>query len=277
MEQSHSPKRTKYVVLDKPIGQTPLETIDAWKNEHTEYNDVAASYAGRLDPMASGKLLVLLGEECKKQADYTKLDKEYEIEVVLDLSTDTGDTLGLPIYAGDETSPNKSAVQAALCTVRGSHQVPYPAFSSKTVQGKPLFLYALEGALDSIPRPMHTETIYRIQVLEQKHISRAELQERIRNTLTVVPRSDEPSKVLGADFRQDAVRAAWTTVFEDMPERSFVVLRLRVTCASGTYMRSLAERIASALGTNGLALSIKRTRIGRYQKILELGWWLAAY
>lgn len=261
----------RYVVLHKPRGQTPLQAIDTWRAANPLYATLPASYAGRLDPMASGMLLVLLGDECKKQKKYTRLDKEYEIEVVLDLSTDTGDALGLPAYLQKETQLDQ--VNEALRAVLGTHSVPYPAFSSKTVNGKQLFMYALEGSLDSIEIPKHDETIYRIKLLKSNTLTSTELYERIVDTLSDVPRSDEVSKVLGADFRQDVIRAGWRVLFDHMPNRKFTALSLRVTCASGTYMRTLAERIAKELGTKGFALSINRTKIGSYKRIGLFGFW----
>ncbi len=86
----------RFVVLDKKIGQTPLEALTLWKQAHPKYANMPATYAGRLDPLASGKLLVLLGEECKRKDTYTGLDKEYEVSILLDLATDTGDLLGIP-------------------------------------------------------------------------------------------------------------------------------------------------------------------------------------
>ncbi|MDB4992241.1 MAG: ine55 [Parcubacteria group bacterium] len=258
------------VVLEKEIGQTPLEAINVWRMAYPEYADLPATYAGRLDPMASGKLLVLLGEECKKRNAYMGLDKEYEIEVALGISTDTGDALGLayPTEIPLETSPTTKEIKAALSKLIGAYSVPYPEFSSKTVNGKPLFLYALEGTLEPISIPEHIEHIYKIKVLSQKTISKTELQKRIHETISHAPRSEEPSKVLGADFRQDAIRTQWDSLFSELPERTFTVITLRVSCASGTYMRTLAQRLARELGTNGFALSIRRTKIG---KVMHLG------
>lgn len=267
----------RYVVIHKKRGETPLEAIEGWRADNSELASLPASYAGRLDPMASGKLLVLLGDECKKQENYTKLDKEYEIELVLDLATDTGDALGLPSYTGTETQPDPGRVREALATVLGTHRVPYPAFSSKTVNGKPLFMYALERTLGSIRIPEHKETIYRIKVLKTQELPSGELRKCIIDSLKDVPQSDEPSKALGADFRQDIIRAGWRALFEHMREREFAVLKLRVACASGTYMRTLATRIADELGTSGFALSIKRTRIGKYRKLGPLRFWSPSY
>ncbi len=313
----------KYVVLEKKRGETPLEVLTAWKAAHSELVDVPASYAGRLDPMAEGKLLVLLGEECKKQGEYTKLDKEYEVEVLVGAGTDTGDVLGF-VRSEKELVAQKSDAQmepkafkflnayeikklsapsAPLDILHNSHQTlqhlspftkhsirkilkeeigsysrKYPIFSSKTVNGKPLFLYSLEGTLDTITIPEHIERIYSIQLQRTEQVSKAALQKIIDEHLSVVPRSDEPSKAFGADFRQDEVRERWLAFFKDTPQENFIILKLSVVCGSGAYMRTLAERIGTNFGTNALALSIKRTKLGKYTPLFaNLGVWLRQF
>lgn len=267
----------RFVVVDKKVGETPLKAVQIWKREHPDYAEVPASYAGRLDPMASGKLLVLIGDACKRQRAYTDLDKEYEIEVLLGAGSDTGDVLGVPEYARDKIEMNREILATVLRSERGAHMRAYPAFSSKTVQGKPLFLHALEGTLSGMKIPEHIEHIYRIRHDGSCIIPSAELKKRIRGLLDRVPRTDEPSKRLGEDFRVDAIRAHWESLFKEIGG-DFTVLHLTVTCASGTYMRSLAGRIGAALGTKALALSIKRTRIGRYLPVWRgRGFWVRAY
>ena len=84
-----------YVLLYKTVGQTPLECMELWRQTKPELKDTPLAYAGRLDPMAEGVLLVLIGEECKKQADYHNLDKEYEFEILFGVHSDSGDVLDL--------------------------------------------------------------------------------------------------------------------------------------------------------------------------------------
>jgi|CXWL01.1.fsa_nt_gi tRNA pseudouridine55 synthase len=265
------------VTLEKKRGETPLEVIERWRIENPEYIETRTSYAGRLDPMAEGKLLVLMGDECKRQKEYRDLDKEYEVEVLLDVKTDTADVLGIPDYRAIETKTTKEEVRVALKKVIGTHSVPYPAFSSKTVAGKPLFLYALEGTLDTVEIPVHEETIYGITGLTLSSLSKDALATRIEEALAIVPCSDEPSKVLGADFRQHVIRPGWRVLFSHIPERTFTIVRMRVICGSGAYMRTLAERIASELGTCAVALSINRTKIGKYKKFGPLSFWLKKF
>ncbi len=267
----------RYVVLNKSRGKTPLEVVTLWKQSEPAYKETRASYAGRLDPMASGKLLVLLGEECKNQKQYTKLDKEYEIEVLLDIGTDTGDVLGLARMPSEETHPTLQALKDALQAETGTHERAYPSYSSKTVDGIPLFLYALKGTLASITIPTHPETIYAVANVATTTISKEVLEKTIVELLHIVPRDDAESKREGADFRQDAVRERWQELFSATPERTFTIVRVRVTAGTGTYMRTLAERIGDAFGTRALALSIKRTKIGRYLPIARTGIWIKQY
>lgn len=248
-------------VLEKKIGETPLQTIERFKAAHPRYKDVSATYAGRLDPMASGKLLVLFGEECKKKEQYLGLDKQYDIEVLLGVGSDTGDVLGMITDSKDVALPARPLLISILQKEVGTHERPYPIYSSKTVDGKPLFLYALEGTLDSITIPTHEETIYDIRLLDVQTISTSLLETHIKNTLSLTPLSLEPSKELGADFRITEVLQSWNEIFTHTKEYS--VLKLRVTCGSGAYMRTLAERIGTNLGSNGLALSIHRRHVGK--------------
>ncbi len=261
------------VVIDKQVGETPLMALERWKVANPAYAAAPASYAGRLDPMASGKLLILLGDECKRQKDYTKLDKEYEIEVLLEVGSDTGDALGLVEYTELQTPIESQHLVRVLNAEIGSHTRSYPSFSSKTVNGKPLFLHALEGTTSSITIPTHEEHIYSIAVQQIVTISSAHLAAHMKDFLTKVPRSNESSKQLGADFRIDAVRTGWEKLMRETGQRAFIVLKLRVACGSGTYMRSLAGRIGEAFGTRALALSINRTKIGRRWR----GWWIKQF
>lgn len=251
-------------VLHKTLGETPLAAVERFRSVQNISKDTPIAYAGRLDPMATGKLLLLIGDECKKQKAYTGLDKEYVIEVLLGISTDTGDVLGVP-SAGPSVTPLRTQIKDALTKEVGTYERAYPVFSSKTVNGVPLFLHALQGTLNTISIPTHQETIYAIRHIETAQISNLELQERVFENLDAAPVSDDPRKTLGADFRIRTIRPLWEELLAK--DSIYSVLTLRVRSGSGAYMRTLAERIGRSLGTSALALSITRTRIGTYSRI----------
>ena len=261
----------KYVVLEKKIGETPLHCLEQWRAQHPNYATTPLTYAGRLDPMASGKLLILIGDECKQAKKYQNLDKEYKIEVLLDIGTDTGDLLGLSTPHTQQTKVHTTHLQQVLKQEIGVYEHPYPAFSSKTVGGKPLFQYALEGTLDTITIPTHQETIHALQLETPYTFTTGELNMYIQNFLAKVPHSTHASKALGADFRIASVTKAWQHTLRT--KRAFVILPITATVGSGTYMRTLAQRIGTALNTSACALSIHRTIIGKYSTIGPFSIW----
>jgi len=145
-------------MIHKHLGETPLEALQRTTKEK-------ATYVGRLDPMATGKLLVLTGEDLQQKEALQDLDKEYIVEILLDVQTDTGDILGIPTYAGRYTKASNNIIQKALKKEVGTYTLPYPAFSSKPVNGKPLFMHTMVVLLMETPLKVILETPESFNVL----------------------------------------------------------------------------------------------------------------
>ena len=60
----------KVIVLSKKEVETPLQALEFFRAKHKEYKDLKMTYAGRLDPMASGVLVVLFRLFFKKVVIY---------------------------------------------------------------------------------------------------------------------------------------------------------------------------------------------------------------
>lgn len=265
----------RYAVIDKPIGQTPLQAMEEYRASDASLLRVPLTYAGRLDPMAQGKLLVLLGDECKKRDAYAGLDKEYIFEVLLGFKSDTGDVLGLPV-AGTNADVSERAIEAAARSLTGKHTFPYPAFSSKTVAGKPLFQYALEGTLDSIEMPTTDVRVYSLRYVDKITLSRARLIECILEKIERL-KTEDGREMLGGDFRKEDICKRWWSL-QEQKYGSFTILRFKATVSSGTYIRTLGPLLARKLGSDGLAYSIERTKIGRYLCVTDhFGFWTRTY
>lgn len=265
----------KYIVLNKKIGETPLQCAEVWRaTQSPAYHALPLSYAGRLDPMASGKLLVLIGEECKHQEKYHALDKEYQFSVLFGLASDTHDVLGRLIKS-TRTPPiiDVDKLKEVTCILTGDISLPFPLFSAKAVKGKPLHMWTLEKRLDEIEIPTQTSTIYCLKVdrLEQK--SRAAIYTQTLAKINSIAPVTDPRKALGNDFRRTDVRADWQKWSnEGSSEDLFTIAHFTCTASSGTYMRSLAVEIGKRLSSiPTLALSIHRTKIGKYQKLPPIG------
>lgn len=265
----------KYIVLDKKVGETPLECAEAWRaTASPAYHSLPLSYAGRLDPMASGKLLILIGEECKVQEKYHALDKEYQFSVLFGLASDTHDILGRLL----ETSPIPPAVAAealekTLHSLTGEVSLPFPLFSAKTVKGKPLHMWTLENRLDEIEIPTQTSTVHQLKLVKLAQKSRVDIYNEALTKINSIAPVTDPRKALGNDFRRSDVRADWQKWREaGSPEDNFTIAHFTCIASSGTYMRSLAVEIGKRLGNiPTLAFSIHRIKMGTYQKLPLIG------
>ncbi len=267
----------KYAVLKKAVGQTPLQAVEDFKSQNPNLADLPMAYAGRLDPMASGKLLVLIGDECKKQKTYHGLDKEYEFEVLLGTGSDTGDVLGL-IKSDSVPEVNASNLKKVIKKLHGPLALAYPQFSSKTVKGKPLHTWTLEGRLKEIDHPVAHTMIYKLSLVSLRKVEAEQVYKKALEKINSLPEVTEKSKELGRDFRRTDVRAAWERWLEVNKGKELQIATLRCVATSGTYMRSLAEEIGRKLDTSAIAYSIHRTVIGKYAPMpFGLGFWRKKY
>jgi tRNA pseudouridine(55) synthase len=254
-----------YITLEKAVGETPLQCVEAYRATHPELTGVPLAYAGRLDPMASGQLLILVGDECKRQTEYHSLDKTYEFSVLIGISSDTGDVLGRLATDPQPPSPTDDLLQGIATELTGPITLPYPAYSSKTIQGKQLHQWALADELHTITIPTKTSTIYELTYRHSITIARDELCQLARQKIDTLPPVMEASKALGRDFRRTDIRVDWQQVAaNDSLPHQYHIAHFTCTCSSGTYIRTLSALIATRLGTQGLAWHIHRSAIGRY-------------
>lgn len=241
--------------LYKKQGETPLERLKRFQGDFPEFQNMPMTYAGRLDPMAEGVLLVLSGELTKKKDDYLSVDKEYEISILVGVSTDTGDILGLVEEVSSVNNFDDSLIQEKIMPLVGTHEEPYPVFSSKPVNGKPLFEWARTAPLESKDIPLHTVVIHSIKLLSRKYCMLSELSDEIKERIELVK----------GDFRQEAIIRKWESVIEDDGNANVCMITLRINSGSGAYMRVVAQKLARSLKYPGLAYHIKRTRVGEYE------------
>ncbi len=241
----------KYVTVEKSEGETPLQALERYRSTRPELSGVPMTYAGRLDPMASGLLILLIGDECKNREAYTNLDKEYEFEILFGAATDTGDVLGLMT----EYSAIQPGIPFEDIVTAGTETLPYPAYSSKTVGGVPLFKYALEGKLNDIRIPVREMTVKEVAFIGSRTMTGAVLRAEVVRRIGLLTYDAFGPKQ--NDFREDKVIASWA----DFPDGVYTVARYRARVSSGTYIRSIVDLAGKQLRIPALAYSIKRTRI----------------
>ena len=236
----------------KERGETLAVLLERFRSEHNLGPDTKLTYAGRLDPMAEGLVLVLAGEDRFQKDKLLGLEKTYVVEILLGVGSDTHDPLGFvtdPVLKDMSESEIKEKVQK----MHSITELPYPMYSSVPVEGKPLFVHAREGNTVKVPRKKIRIKEVVVKKIESRSV--AELADAVVQDI---------QKVQG-DFRQKEIIETWKEVRSQYGNRALPIVTLVITASSGTYMRSLAEWLGQELDTPALALSINRTTIGTYE------------
>ena len=230
------------------------------------------TYAGRLDPIASGLLIVLTGDKVHEKESYLGLPKTYECVALLGVATDTYDVLGIPIEAlapltkgswrealrateGYEHS-ERGGVEQLLQSFVGTFQQAYPPYSSKTVDGKQLHQIARSGDIEGVEIPSRVVTVYGVSGVEVRRISRSEIRRQIIDTV---------SRVTG-DFRQDQITSAWDQLITHGNNEDYSIVSFTISVSSGTYIRGIVNSLGEKLGGGACILELHRTKVGNFTK-----------
>jgi len=247
----------KTILLYKKVSITPLQAIWEFQLKFPEYQNVKIGYAGRLDPMAEGLLLILIGDENRQKKKYEDMSKSYDFEILLGIETDTYDLMGLVKNINSTISLNSEVekhIREKLNMLIGTLDQKYPPYSSVRVNGKPLFYWAREGKIKEVKIPskkiiISSITLNNLEVINLKDII-IETCKKINN--------------VNGKFRQDRIIANWTEINKKNPSLKLIKLGCSVSCSKGTYVRAIAHEIGQTLKVGAIALSIKRIKIGPF-------------
>jgi tRNA pseudouridine55 synthase len=148
------------ILIDKPAGWTSFDVVAKIrgairagymaKGEKPTKKQLRVGHAGTLDPFATGLLVILIGDACKKADQFLKLDKTYEFTAKLGQVSTTGDPEGeITVYSDD--MPSENAVLTALEQFSGEiTQIP-PVYSAIKIDGKRAYKLAREGKSVEMP------------------------------------------------------------------------------------------------------------------------------
>lgn len=116
------------LLVDKPQGLTSFAVVEEIRKL---LNVRRVGHCGTLDPMATGLLVMLIGEATKVAQFLTDEDKEYEGLIRLGLETDTDDADGQVIRERDASSVTLADARATLPPFIGNIQQKPPRYSAQ--------------------------------------------------------------------------------------------------------------------------------------------------
>lgn len=241
---------------NKKYTETLTETLARFRKCHPEYQNSKVTYAGRLDPMASGLVLLLTDEDVYKKDDYLSLGKVYEVDFVLGPKTDTLDILGLIVKDSlfFEKINRKKEIKNICLHLLGEKKQQYPVFSSKPVQGKPLFWWARNNKLSNIVIPSKKINIYKVNYLQEKKIYPQNFLRFIKHSVCSVE----------GDFRQKQITELWEKYFALQETNEVFIYRIQMSVSSGTYVRKVIDDLGKELHIPATCIHIRRLSVGNF-------------
>lgn len=181
-------------------------------------------HAGTLDPLAEGVLIVLMANDTKKQSEFMSMEKEYEAEIGFGIYTGTYDLEVVPEFT-DTITLNEVNTK-------------------------------IDGVLDKFIGRQNQE----VPMYSAVSVNGQRLYKLARKGKTV---EDLPSREINissirlVDFYETKLKT-------NLGDKTIPVAKIKVTCSSGTYIRSLVRDIGKSLNVNAVMLSLVRTRIGDF-------------
>jgi tRNA pseudouridine55 synthase len=124
-------------------------------------------YIGTLDRNASGILPIALNEGVKLIPFLENGEKRYVARFVLGITTDTLDMEGTILTEVEPPVYDRETIAEALLKFKGKITQKVPVYSSKKVEGKPLYKWVRQGI--AIEPPSKEVEVYDVKFLDYAH------------------------------------------------------------------------------------------------------------
>jgi tRNA pseudouridine55 synthase len=147
--------------LYKPSGPTSHDCVYRVRRV---YGTRRVGHAGTLDPLATGVLLMGLGNGTRVLEYLQGMPKTYLADLRFGIATDTQDITGKVIDRSDPSDLTHQAVIEALAPFIGEIQQLPPMFSALKQGGKKLYELARKG--ETVEREARPVTIYALELLD---------------------------------------------------------------------------------------------------------------
>ncbi len=233
--------------------------MERFRTTYPKYKTSKITYAGRLDPLAEGLVIVLTDEDVLQKDTFLQKEKRYRVEYCFGIETDSYDILGrISHFSNAEPSlPLDTKEQLYRFLAEVNEQV-YPIFSSRPVNGKPLWYWGLHHPeiLASLEIPKHSAQVYidSFQEGETRTLSLSDFSRQVDFVIEHVQ----------GNFRQEDIRKDWQDSFNHSQRDSFQIFSFEVSVSSGTYIRSLVHDFGKKIGCGAVCIRIQRLGLGEY-------------
>ncbi len=242
--------------IDKPYRWTSADVIRKlkWKAiRHFEKKNLKVGHAGTLDPLATGILLVCIGDACKKAQQLQDHDKEYLASIRFGATTPSYDLEKEVDRRFPYEHITADAVRAVLPSFLGEQEQVAPLFSAKSVDGVRAYELARKlyrnGRMDELDATA-------LETLQRNRIQISELELLGFETSVPLEKEEETPSEKSASSRIHVV---------DTSDLGLPEALIRIACSKGTYIRAFARDLGESLGSGAHLGGLIRSRSGEFK------------
>lgn len=154
-----------YLLIDKPAGISSFGVVGRVRYSLSQLagKKVKVGHTGTLDPFASGLMILVVGDYCKRAQEFSKLDKAYEATMRLGETSSTGDPEG-EITMQSTKKPTQQQIIDVLKDYMGDIVQTPPIFSAIKINGQRAYKLAREGK--AVDMPSRTVTVSNLQLVD---------------------------------------------------------------------------------------------------------------
>ena len=268
--------------IDKPFRWTSADVVRKLKfaaKKHFGKKNLKVGHAGTLDPLATGVLLVCIGDACKRAQQLQDSPKEYIATIRFGATTPSYD-LEKDV---DRTFPfehiTADAIRESLKGFIGIQEQVAPLFSAKSVDGvrayelaRKLYRKGETDKLDEVSMSLLQRNTIEITELELLDFtaSASGVGQNVFDNRSGQNFSDHFSggKVLvrgGEDVLSANTTASARINVADTSGIGLPEATVRIACSKGTYIRAFARDLGEALGSGAHLAMLQRTLCGGYR------------
>ena len=227
--------------------------------KHFDIKKYKIAFANRLDPMASGEVIILIGKDsCKRLNEFTKKDKKYNFKFFTNFYTDSLDILGNPKLAKEIRNIDLKVFNDCIKHFDSlKYEQNYPNYSSICVKNNdglrnPLWWWAKNNRLNEITIPKKNVEIKSLNLNNIELIDSTDLINNIIDELNLLEDDDN-------GFRKDEIIKNWEKIKDEIKQPIQIqVFDMDAVVSSGTYIRQLVFDMSTYLKCNLATLSIFR-------------------
>ena len=148
------------LVVNKPYGYTSRDIVNIISKK---FNTKKVGHTGTLDPIATGVLVIPIGNALKVAELLTAEKKEYIAKVILGYETDMLDITGTEIKRNKPIC-SKEEIERVLKSFIGKSNQEVPMYSAVKVGGKKLYEYARGGI--KVTPPTKEIEVYSLELID---------------------------------------------------------------------------------------------------------------